>query len=114
MVGTLDGEDLKFIQGEVEPNLWTIMVGDSIRGALLVYVDDLLICGSSSLIEYVAKMVAGLWETADLEMATTSSPVRFLGREIHDLKPDFSIDHQGAFAGHGTSFHTTECGAMST
>ena len=90
--GSWNGEEIKFVQGEVEPNLWAIKAGDSICGALLVYVDDLLICGSSSLIEYVAKMIAGLWETTELEVASGSSPVRFLGCEIHDLSPGFSID----------------------
>ena len=92
LVGSWEGKDLKFVQGEVEPNLWATMAEDSICGALLVYVDDLLICGSSSLIEYVAKMVSELWETTKLEMATLANPLRFLGCEIHDLKPGFAID----------------------
>ena len=60
MRGVWDDKELKFVQGEVEPNLWAIKADDSVCGALLVYVDDLLICGSSSLIEYVAKMIAEL------------------------------------------------------
>ena len=77
---------MKFVQGEVERG--------SICGALLVYVDDLLICGSSSLIEYVAKMIAGTWETTNLEVAIQAESVRFLGCEIYDLHPNpgFSID----------------------
>ena len=90
--GSWNGDEIRFVQAKVEPNLWAIKAGDSICGALLVYVDDLLICGSSSLIEYVAKMIAGLWETTELEVASGSSPVRFLGCEIHDLSPGFSID----------------------
>ena len=92
LVGSWEGEDLKFVQGEVEPNLWAIMAENSICGALLVYVDALLICGSSSLIEYVANMVSELWETTKLEVATVAIPVRFLGCEIHDLKPGFALD----------------------
>ena len=107
LVGNWEGKDLRFVQGEVEPNLWAIMAEDSVCGALLVYVDDLLICGSSSLIEYVANMVSNLWETTRLEMATLANPVRFLGCEIHDLKPGFAIDQlpyiKELLRAHGTS-----------
>ena len=92
MRGVWEDKELKFVQGEVEPNLWAIKAGDSVCGALLVYVDDLLICGSSSLIEYVAKMIAGTWETTNLEVASRAVPVRFLGCEIYNLHPGFSID----------------------
>ena len=107
MVGNWEGEEVKFAQGEVEPNLWSVMVAGSICGALLVYVDDLLICGSSGLIEYVAKMIAQLWETTQLEVATSSEAERFLGCEIHDLEPGFSIDQtpyiRELLQAHGTS-----------
>ena len=107
MVGHWEGEEVKFVQGEVEPKLWSVMVAGSICGALLVYVDDMLICGSSSLIEYVAKMIAQLSETTQLEVATSSEAVRFLGCEIHDLGAGFSIDQtpysQELLRAHGTS-----------
>ena len=89
--GTWEGKDLN-IQGEMEANLREIMAEDSICGAILAYADAFLVCGSSSLIAYVAKMVAGLRETTAVEMASTSIAVRFLGWEICDLEPGFSID----------------------
>ena len=104
MIAIWEDKNLKFVPGKVEANLWAIKAED---GVLLVYVDDLLICGSSSLIEYVAKLIAGTWETTNLEVASQTEPVSILGCEIYDLHPFFSIDQapyiRELLRGHGVA-----------
>ncbi|CAE7314603.1 unnamed protein product [Symbiodinium sp. CCMP2456] len=73
-------------QGDAEPNMWALVeVGapEGSPGALvLIYVDDILLCGRLGLIRAVARKLSETWKTTDLEMLSSSHGIRFLGCEI--------------------------------
>ena len=75
-----------------EPNMWRLMLktsgpgrdslAEEFVGLLLVYVDDLLILGSSEVVEAVVAAIQSKWETSTPEMIGMSKEVRFLGAEL--------------------------------
>ncbi|CAE7649513.1 unnamed protein product, partial [Symbiodinium necroappetens] len=83
----LDGELWQFRQGVAEPNLWYLfkLDGATTKGpeaVLLIYVDDLLICGPDRLVKAIATSVSTTWKTSDLDVVEPNHGIRFLGCEI--------------------------------
>ncbi|CAE7889048.1 unnamed protein product, partial [Symbiodinium microadriaticum] len=83
----LDGELWQFRQGVAEPNLWYLFKLDDAtttgpEAVLLIYVDDLLICGPDRLVKAIATSVSTTWKTSDLDVVEPNHGIRFLGCEI--------------------------------
>jgi hypothetical protein len=74
-----------------EPNMWRVIkhqvsgssIVEQFCGILLVYVDDLLLLGEDSIMQYVIKAIQTKWETSIPEVIDETSGVRFLGTEIY-------------------------------
>ena len=74
-----------------EPNMWRVIkhqvsgssTVEQFCGILLVYVDDLLLLGEDSIMQYVIKAIQTKWETSIPEVIDETSGVRFLGTEIY-------------------------------
>ena len=70
-----------------EPGMWMIVEEDSqgneiIRGVMLIYVDDLLICGDQDAVNLVTQCIEQTWEVSTPEDVGHSQPTRFLGMEL--------------------------------
>ena len=74
-------------QGVAEPNMWTVFeVGVSRdrepEGLILVYVDDILMCGPLWLVRALSKAIGSTWKATDLDLLDAGHEIRFLGCEI--------------------------------
>ena len=47
-----------------------------------MYVDDFLLCGSSGVLQGLAKALQDKWATTPLVVATPEQPIKFLGVDI--------------------------------
>ena len=70
-----------------EPSMWLIVEEqdsghEAIRGLMLVYVDDLLICGDEEAIERMTDCIQQTWEVSTPEKIGGEKGVRFLGMEL--------------------------------
>ena len=82
---------ITLIQGKVEPSWWSVMQdGTVLVGIVVVYVDDLLICGEADVIKGVAAAIRSLWKTSDLQLVSEGT-IRFLGIEISESKKGFAL-----------------------
>ncbi|CAE7496106.1 unnamed protein product [Symbiodinium sp. CCMP2592] len=86
---TVEYEDKVYAlkQGVAEPNMWLVYeVGAPVDqppdGLILVYVDDIMLCGPRGLVCAVAAKISQLWKTSELELLTAEHDLRFLGCEI--------------------------------
>ncbi|CAE7306950.1 unnamed protein product, partial [Symbiodinium microadriaticum] len=82
----LGDKTITLVQGKVEPSWWSVMQdGTMLVGILVVYVDDLLICGEADVIKGVTAAIRSLWKTSDLQLVSEGT-IRFLGIEISEYK----------------------------
>ena len=77
----VDGKRIKLLQCRVEGSWWKLVEGTTLIGVVVVYVDDLLICSTPSIIQAVSDAVKTLWDTSALSWASDGG-IRFLGIEI--------------------------------
>ena len=87
MVVEYEGKTWTLTQGTAEPNMWLLYPegGSTTQepdGLVLVYVDDILICGPDWLVQATATTVRGVWKASELEMLDVDHEIRFLGCEI--------------------------------
>ena len=74
---------LKLRQTASEQNLWAIEDDEyQLVGLILVYVDDMLICGRGEVPEVVLRVLQDVWETSPPERIDEASTSKFLGMEI--------------------------------
>ena len=89
-----EGKRVTLKQGTVEPSWWSILQdGSLLIGIVVVYVDDLLICGRTSIIKELAKAIRAIWRTSDLQLISDGS-VRFLGIEVSRCKQGFALSQR--------------------
>ena len=75
--------DLQLRQALSEPNLWVVEDEEaSMRGIVLVYVDDMLIAGENDVPERILREVQRKWQTSEPERVTAETSTKFLGMEI--------------------------------
>ena len=88
----LDGVTLVLKQMISEPSMWLIVEESElqedgkIRGIMLVYVDDLLICGDQEAITAMTESIRSTWEVSEPERINDEKGVRFLGMELWRMK----------------------------
>ena len=78
MRGKLPEGEVCFVQSEVDGSLWYILVGGRRAGAIVCYVDDLLIAGESLVAKEAAQMIARKWKCTEPQW----DEVTFNGFEI--------------------------------
>ncbi|CAE7244180.1 unnamed protein product [Symbiodinium necroappetens] len=74
-------------QGEAEPNMWLVYETGAPsdkepEGVILIYVDDILLCGPLRLVRALSKAIRGTWKSSELELLEADHEIRFLGCEI--------------------------------
>ncbi|CAE7942340.1 TY5A, partial [Symbiodinium sp. KB8] len=88
MVICAEGKEWVLKQGKAEPNMWMIYEAGGTttiqepEGLVLVYVDDILVCGPLWLVRAVSASIKSTWKASDLEMLEYDHEIRFLGCEI--------------------------------
>ncbi|CAE7596983.1 GIP [Symbiodinium sp. CCMP2592] len=74
-------------KGVAEPNLWLLYEVDGPTdqepaGLILLYVDDILLCGPLWLVQAVSSSIRGVWKASELDLLDVDHEIRFLGCEI--------------------------------
>ena len=91
----IEGEKVTLVQGKVEPSWWSVKKGDSeLIGIIVVYVDDLLICGPQPVVRKVAEAIGSIWKTSELQLASEGG-IRFLGMDIQQSSHGFMLSQKG-------------------
>ncbi|CAE7330401.1 unnamed protein product, partial [Symbiodinium sp. CCMP2456] len=86
-----EGKKVVLMQGRVEPSWWSILQeGSQLIGILVVYVDDILLCGRPELIKEIAVAIREVWKTSDLQLVSEGA-IRFLGIEISMCTQGFAL-----------------------
>ena len=90
----VDGKRITLLQGRVEPSWWSVLQDGSVLiGILVVYVDDLLLCGRTEIIKELAAAIKAIWKTSPLQLVTEGG-VRFLGIEISRTTQGFALSQK--------------------
>ena len=91
-----EGVTFRLEQPSLDPNWWKVLqVKDGkVVGALLVYVDDFLLCGSSVVLRSLAQALQHKWATTPLVVATPEQPVKLLGVDILVVPRGFVLSQQ--------------------
>ncbi|OLP83551.1 Retrovirus-related Pol polyprotein from transposon TNT 1-94 [Symbiodinium microadriaticum] len=83
------GEETTWVlkQGTAEPNMWLIYEAEASgeeepAGLILVYVDDILLCGPLQLVRALSSSIRSRWKASELELLDVDHEIRFLGCEI--------------------------------
>ncbi|CAE7228630.1 RE1, partial [Symbiodinium sp. CCMP2456] len=85
---------IKLLQCRVESSWWRLVEDDkALVGLVVIYVDDLLICSTPTIINAVSKAVKSLWETSSLSWASDGG-IRFLGIEITKIQGGFALNQE--------------------
>ncbi|CAE7580175.1 RE2, partial [Symbiodinium sp. CCMP2456] len=78
MRGKVPEGEVRFVPSEIDGSLWYVMVGGRRAGAIICYVDDLLIAGERNVASEAAQMVARTWKCTEPQW----DDVSFNGFEI--------------------------------
>ena len=89
-----EGKRVTLLQGTVEPSWWSVLQeGSLLMGIVVVYVDDLLICGHTAIIRELAQAIRAIWKTSDLQLIS-DGPLRFLGIEISRCTQGYALSQK--------------------
>ncbi|CAE7218690.1 unnamed protein product [Symbiodinium sp. CCMP2456] len=89
-----EGKRVTLMQGRVEPSWWSVLQeGSVLIGVLVVYVDDILICGKSEMIRELAKVIRDTWKTSELQLVSDGT-IRFLGIEISKCTQGYALSQR--------------------
>ena len=89
-----EGKRVTLRQGRVEPSWWSVLQeGSVLIGIIVVYVDDILICGHTEIIRELAGAIRAVWKTNDLQLVSDGT-IRFLGIEISLCSQGFSLSQR--------------------
>ncbi|CAE7228639.1 RE1, partial [Symbiodinium sp. CCMP2456] len=84
---------IKLLQCRVEGSWWRLVDDRALVGLVVIYVDDLLICSTPTIIKAVSEAVKSLWETSSLSWASEGG-IRFLGIEISKVEGGFALNQE--------------------
>ncbi|CAE7720268.1 unnamed protein product, partial [Symbiodinium necroappetens] len=65
MKGATSEGEVRFVPSEIDGSLWYIQVGGRRAGAILCYVDDLLIAGEPEVAKEAARVIASTWKCTE-------------------------------------------------
>ena len=108
-----EGKTWALHQGVAEPNMWTVYEVGASRdqepeGLILVYVDDILMCGPLWLVHALSAAIRSTWKASDLELLDPGHEIRFLGCEIAVSEEyDAIYVHQRPYIGELLRLHMT-------
>ena len=82
-------------QGKVESSWWKIVDQENgeLKGILVVYVDDILLSGSTLVVQTLAEEIKKIWKTSPLQIVGDQE-VRFLGIEIAKTVHGYSLSQR--------------------
>ena len=91
-----EGDTFRLEPSTLDPNWWKVIrtTCGKVEGALLVHVDDFLLCGSSGVLQGLAKALQDKWATTPLVVATPEQPIKFLGVDILVVPRGFVLSQQ--------------------
>ena len=91
-----EGDTFRLEPSTLDPNWWKVIrtTCSKVEGALLVYVDDFLLCGSSGVLQGLAKALQDKWATTPLVVAMPEQPIKFLGVDILVVPRGFVLSQQ--------------------
>ena len=80
-----------------DEQIWRMVEVDTgtILGYALVYVDDVLMIGCPEVVKSFCGWLAEKWECDDLTVLSESSPLRFLGMEVHLTSEGYEVGQKG-------------------
>ena len=106
----LDGVTYRLEPSTLDPNWWKVVrvEGGRVEGALLVYVDDFLLCGSLGVLQSLAKALQEKWATTPFVVATPEQPIKFLGVDIIVIPRGFVLSQQ-SYAEEVLRLHEVPC-----
>ncbi|CAE7642041.1 RE2 [Symbiodinium sp. CCMP2456] len=84
---------IQLLQCRVEGSWWRLVDDRALVGLVVIYVDDLLICSTPTIIKAVSDAVKSLWETSSLSWASEGG-IRFLGIEISKVEGGFALNQE--------------------
>ena len=91
-------EELRLIQLVTDDQVWKIVRvrGDQEPlGYIMIYVDDLLINGQSTVMSSFYEWLAARWECDNLDVLQPGHPIRFLGMEMHMVEDGIELAQEG-------------------
>ena len=96
LVWEFEGDTFRLEASTLDPNWWKVIrtTCGKVQGALLVYVDDFLLCGSSGVLQGLAKVLQDKWATTPLVVATPGQPIKFSGVDILVVPCGFVLSQQ--------------------
>ena len=79
MRGKVPEGEVRFVPSEIDGSLWYVLVGERRAGAIICYVDDLLITGELPIAQEASQMIARTWKCTEPQW----DDVTFNGFEVH-------------------------------
>ena len=91
----IEGREVVLVQGCVESSWWRVQekASSTLIGILVVYVDDILLCGATSTVRALAQAIQRLWKTSPLQFVEEKE-IRFLGIEIARVQGGYSLSQK--------------------
>ena len=91
----IEGRKVVLVQGCVESSWWRVQDKDSsaLIGILVIYVDDILLCGATNTVRALAQAIQRLWKTSPLQFVEEKE-IRFLGIEIARVPGGYSLSQK--------------------
>ncbi|CAE7307947.1 RE1, partial [Symbiodinium microadriaticum] len=90
LVVEIEGRKVTLVRCRVESSWWKLVEDSAVIGVIVIYVDDILICSTNSVIAAVANSIKELWSTSPLAMASEGA-IKFLGLEIEKIEGGFAV-----------------------
>ncbi|OLP75136.1 Retrovirus-related Pol polyprotein from transposon TNT 1-94 [Symbiodinium microadriaticum] len=91
----IEGKEVVLVQGCVESSWWRVQekASSTLIGILVVYVDDILLCGATGTVRALAQAIQRLWKTSPLQFVEEKE-IRFLGIEIARVQGGYSLSQK--------------------
>ena len=91
----IDGKEVVLSQGGVESSWWRVQerTTSKLVGILVVYVDDILLCGATNTVRLLAQAIQRLWKTSPLQFVEEKE-IRFLGIEVARVPGGYSLSQK--------------------
>ena len=91
----IEGKEVVLTQGGVESSWWRVQekATSKLIGILVVYVDDILLCGATDTVRALAQAIQRLWKTSPLQFVEEKE-IRFLGMDVARVAGGYSLSQK--------------------